>query len=67
MFPPLCFTDITSGIVPDESKEELENSLTDEEFAIIANNDKLDLKLKFKILEILNKSSLIANTQNNYF
>lgn len=67
MFPPLCFTDITSGIVPDESKEELENSLTDEEFAIIANNDKLDLKLKFKILEILNKSGLIANTQNNYF
>lgn len=67
MFPPLCFTDITSGIVPDESKEKLENSLTDEEFAIIANNDKLDLKLKFKILEILNKSGLIANTQNNYF
>ena len=67
MFPPLCFTDITSGIVPDDSKEELENSLTDEEFAIIANNDKLDLKLKFKILEILNKSGLIANTQNNYF
>lgn len=67
MFPPLCFTDITSGIVPDESKEELENSLTDEEFAIIANNNKLDLKLKFKILEILNKSGLIANTQNNYF
>ena len=67
MFPPLCFTDITSGIVPDESKEELENSLTDEEFAIIANNDKLDLKLKFKILEILNNSGLIANTQNNYF
>ncbi len=33
MFPSLCFVDISSGIVPEESKEELQNVLSDEEYA----------------------------------
>ena len=61
MFPPLCFTDVSSGIVPEESKEDLENSLTDEEFSIVSDNDSnFTFKLKFKILEILNDSGLIT-------
>ena len=35
MFPSLCFIDVSSGIVPEESKEELQNVLSDEEFLII--------------------------------
>lgn len=61
MFPPLCFVDASSGIVPEESKEDLENSLTDEEFSIVSDNDSnFGFKLKFKILEILNDSGLIT-------
>ena len=30
MFPPLCFVDTTTGIVPDSSKEELQENLSDE-------------------------------------
>lgn len=60
MFPPLCFTDVTSGIVPDSSKEELENVLTDEEFSIVSNSDNVNYKLKFKILELLNNSGLLT-------
>ena len=53
MFPPLCFTDVSSGIVPEESKEDLENALTDEEFSIVSDNDSnFGFQLKFKILEI---------------
>ena len=61
MFPPLCFVDASSGVVPEESKEELENSLTDEEFSIVSDNEEnLTFKLKFKILEILNNTGLIT-------
>ena len=60
MFPPLCFTDITSGVVPEESKEDLEENLTDEEFSIVSDNNSFNFKIKFKILEILNNTGLLT-------
>lgn len=60
MFPPLCFTDVSSGIVPEESKEDLEETLTDEEFLIVSDNNSFDIKVKFKILEILNNTGLLT-------
>ena len=51
LFPPLCFTDVSAGIVDEESTEMLENSLTSEEFAIITDNSE-SVKLKFKIIEL---------------
>ena len=39
MFPPLCFVDVTSGIVPDESKEIMKEELTDEEYKLISDQD----------------------------
>ena len=60
MFPPLCFTDVTSGVVPEESKEDLEETLTDEEFSIVSDNNSFDIKVKFKILEILNNTGLLT-------
>lgn len=52
MFPPLCFIDVSSGVVPDESKEILESELTEDEYGLICNN--LDeTKIKFKIVEVL--------------
>ena len=61
MFPPLCFVDASSGIVPEESKEDLQNSLTNEEFSIVSDNEENPtFKLKFKILELLNTTGLIT-------
>ena len=40
MFPPLCFVDVTSGVVPEESKENLEENLGDEEYSIISDTDE---------------------------
>lgn len=51
LFPPLCFVDISSGIVDEKSEKNLKESLSDEEFAIITNNNK-QIKLKFKIVEL---------------
>ena len=53
MFPPLCFVDISSGIVPDESKSELKDSLSNEEEYILINEEKSsDIKFKFKLFEM---------------
>lgn len=51
LFPPLCFVDISSGVIDEDSKNELKDSLSEEEFAIITSGNET-IKLKFKILEI---------------
>lgn len=51
LFPPLCFVDISSGVIDEESKNNLKENLSDEEFAIVTSSNE-KLKLKFKLLEI---------------
>lgn len=60
MFPPLCFVDISSGVVPDESKELMEDNLSDEEFALISNKSDSEIQFKFKLLEFFNNNGLIT-------
>lgn len=60
MFPPLCFVDVSSGIIPEESKELMQNSLTNEEFALISDKTDLKIQFKFKLLELLNNNSLFT-------
>ena len=54
MFPPLCFIDVTSGVVPEESKKQLENDLSEEEFALVSEDSDIKIQFKFKILEFFN-------------
>ncbi len=52
MFPPLCFVDVTSGVVPEESKANLEENLGQEEYDIISNDEDSEIiDFKFKIVE----------------
>lgn len=60
MFPPLCFVDISSGIIPEDSKKVLEDELTDEEFALISENSSTDISFKFKLLEIFSNSKMLT-------
>lgn len=60
MFPSLCFIDISSGIVPEESKEELQNVLSDEEYSIISDNNNYEMKFKFKLLEFFANNGLLT-------
>lgn len=50
MFPTLCFVDVSSGELDDNSKEVLESNLNDEEFEIISG-DNVFVNLKFKLIE----------------
>ena len=63
MFPPLCFVDISSGIVPNESKENLKENLEPEEYTLISDNESEDIKFKFKIVEMLQNMG-IAMSKN---
>lgn len=60
MFPPLCFVDISSGVVPDESKELMENNLSEEEFALVSQEEDNEIQFKFKLLEFFANSGLIT-------
>lgn len=63
MFPPLCFVDVTSGIVPDSSKEIIRDSLSEEEYHIISegnnsSSNNNNIKLKFKLIELFQNSKI---------
>ena len=68
MFPPLCFVDVSSGIVPDDSKKQLKDTVSDEDFYLISNgnsNNSTDsfIKIKFKLIEFFNNANIL--TANN--
>ena len=64
MFPPLCFVDVTSGIVDNESKELMQENLTDEEYSIISS-DNTEFKLKFKFIELLQNVNIFTAKLDN--
>ena len=62
MFPPLCFVDVTSGIVPDESKEVIKNNLNnEEEYNLISDNKSGDIQFKFSLIEFFKNISFAKN------
>ena len=50
MFPTLCFVDVSSGSLDDDSKAVLEESLNDEGFDLVSENNSKS-KFKFKLVE----------------
>lgn len=60
MFPPLCFVNVTSGIVPEESKKLLESELNEEEYDIISNKNSSEIKFKFKLIELLQNTNILT-------
>ncbi len=57
MFPPLCFVDVTSGVVPDESKEIIKGNLSEEEYKLLSENTN-EVTFKFKIVEMFQNFSM---------
>lgn len=61
MFPPLCFVDVTSGVVPDESKEIMQENLDNEEYTLISDNESTDIKFKFSLIEFFKGITFAKN------
>jgi stage II sporulation protein R len=53
MFPPLCFVDMSTGIVPEESKQTIKENLPAEEYALVSNSNDENINFKFKLIELL--------------
>lgn len=60
MFPPLCFVDVSSGIVSDDSKDIMKKDLLDEEFSLISNDDNAEISFKFKLVEMLQNVKILT-------
>ena len=54
LFPPLCFTDVSSGVIDEKTNKNLKNNLNNEEYEIMTSQNT-SIKFKFKIIELLNK------------
>ena len=57
MFPPLCFVDVTSGIVPESSKDNIKENLSEEEYNLLLKNSE-EINFKFKIVEMFQNLSI---------
>lgn len=64
MFPSLCFIDISSGIVDDEAKENLEENLEHESYSIISDKNNSEIKFKFKLIEFFAEKGLFTANRN---
>lgn len=53
MFPPLCYVDAATGVVPMEGKEELQEQLTPEQYDLICKEGK-PYEIRFKIVDTVN-------------
>ncbi|MBP3887790.1 MAG: stage II sporulation protein R [Cellulosilyticum sp.] len=55
MYPPLCYIDAASGVVPLEGKEQLQQELTEEQYKLVeSNNQERKYQVKFKIVDTIN-------------
>ena len=52
MYPPLCISNKNVAF-SDESRNKLKENLSDEEYKLITDSDSFDIKIKFRIAEIL--------------
>ncbi len=59
MFPSLCFIDISSGVVNDEAKENLEENLDNESYNLISDTST-ETTFKFKLVEFFADKKLFT-------
>ena len=60
MFPPLCFVNVTSGIVPEESKEQIKQELNEEEYSLVTKEESSEIKFKFGLIEWFMNNDLLT-------
>ena len=64
MFPSLCFIDVSSGIVDEKAKENLEENLEHESYSLISNKNNTGIQFKFKLIEFFAEKGLLTANRN---
>ena len=70
MFPPLCFIDIAHGVVPEQTMEQLKQSLSEEEYRLLTSaksEEEVPVKLKFKVVEIAKNMNMRMAKVGQFF
>lgn len=52
LYPPLCFVDASTGVLPDTSKDLLKENISEEDYAYVSENETV---FRFKYLTFLNE------------
>ncbi len=60
MFPPLCFVNVSSGIVPEESKSLIKQELNEEEYSIITKEESPEIQFKIGLIEWFMSHNLLT-------
>ena len=58
MFPSLCFVDVSNGVIPEDSKENLQSNLLEEDYNLISSTD-MSYKVKFKLVELFENAKIL--------
>ena len=53
MYPPLCYVDAATGVIPLEGKEALQEALTPEQYEIVSFQADKPFEFRFKLMEWL--------------
>ncbi|MDF2892722.1 MAG: spoIIR [Clostridia bacterium] len=70
MFPPLCFIDIAHGVVPEQTMEQLKESLNEEEYKLLTaakTEEEVPVKIKFKLVEIAKSMNIRMAKVEEFF
>jgi stage II sporulation protein R len=70
MFPPLCFIDIAHGVVPEQTMEQLKESLNEEEYKLLTaakTEEEVPVKIKFKLVEIAKSMNIRMAKVGDFF
>lgn len=59
MYPPLCYLDVSTGVVPLEGKEQLQEELNAEQYKLITQEN--DYQVRFKFIDTINSMFLHSN------
>lgn len=54
MYPPLCYIDAASGVVPLQGKEQLKKNLNEEQYKLVVKNKDKKYVVKFKVVDAIN-------------
>lgn len=53
LYPSLCFVDVTSGVVPEESKEELQSILPAEDYEELLSDPDTEIEVRSKLWDVI--------------
>ena len=59
MYPPLCYLDVSTGVVPLEGKEQLQEELNSQQYKLVTQEN--DYQIRFKLIDTINSLFLHSN------